>query len=64
MFSDCFAMIFGRGFGKHKLFVPLSPRKTWEGLIGGIIMGSFILFYFIFYFLFRHNSIFFFTLLG
>lgn len=35
--SDTFAYLAGRSFGKHKLFLSVSPKKTWEGFIGGII---------------------------
>jgi phosphatidate cytidylyltransferase len=35
--SDTFAYLTGRSFGKHKLFPSVSPKKTWEGFIGGII---------------------------
>lgn len=34
--SDVFAYCAGMLFGKHKAFPVLSPKKTWEGCIGGI----------------------------
>lgn len=36
--NDVFAYIFGISFGKHKLFERISPKKSWEGFIGGTIM--------------------------
>lgn len=33
--SDTGAYVFGSLFGKHKLFERISPKKTWEGSIGG-----------------------------
>ncbi len=35
--SDVGAFFTGRSLGRHKLFPRLSPKKTWEGLIGGIL---------------------------
>jgi phosphatidate cytidylyltransferase len=34
----CFGMMFGRK-GKHKLFERISPKKSWEGFFGGIIVS-------------------------
>jgi phosphatidate cytidylyltransferase len=35
--SDTMAYVCGRLFGRHKLFERISPKKTWEGFIGGLI---------------------------
>ena len=35
--SDGFALFFGRAFGKHKLCPVVSPKKTVEGAIGGVL---------------------------
>ena len=35
--NDTFAYVCGRLFGKHKLFERISPNKTWEGFIGGLL---------------------------
>ena len=35
--NDTFAYLTGRAIGKHKLFERISPKKTWEGTMGGII---------------------------
>lgn len=36
--SDTFAYLSGRAFGKRKLFESVSPKKTWEGFIGGAVL--------------------------
>jgi phosphatidate cytidylyltransferase len=33
--NDTMAYLVGRRFGKHPLFLRISPKKTWEGSIGG-----------------------------
>ncbi len=48
--NDSFAYLFGRFFGKHKLFERISPKKTWEGFFGG--MAGAVLFAYIVYLLF------------
>lgn len=35
--GDTMAYVCGRLFGKHKLFERISPKKTWEGFIGGLV---------------------------
>jgi len=55
--NDTFAYIAGVLLGKHKLAPSISPKKSWEGLIGGsiasIVGGSLI-----FHYLFEVNWIF------
>jgi phosphatidate cytidylyltransferase len=36
--NDTFAYLSGRLFGRTKLFERISPKKTWEGTIGGVVM--------------------------
>lgn len=36
--SDSFAYFSGRMFGKHKMAPKISPKKTWEGFAGGVIL--------------------------
>lgn len=35
--NDSFAYLFGIALGRHKLFPSISPKKSWEGYIGGIL---------------------------
>lgn len=47
--NDTFAYLTGMWLGKHKLFERISPKKTWEGCIGGVvsvIIASVIIVYF------------------
>lgn len=38
--ADAGAFLFGRKFGRHRMAPLVSPNKTWEGYIGGIITGT------------------------
>ncbi|MGG7036868.1 MAG: phosphatidate cytidylyltransferase [Flavobacterium sp.] len=37
--NDTFAYLVGRAIGKHKLFEKVSPKKTIEGFMGGVIFS-------------------------
>ncbi|MCD9854248.1 phosphatidate cytidylyltransferase [Epilithonimonas sp. JDS] len=36
--SDTFAYLTGKFFGKHKMAPRISPKKTWEGFAGGVVL--------------------------
>ncbi|MEZ4994246.1 MAG: phosphatidate cytidylyltransferase [Saprospiraceae bacterium] len=42
--NDTGAYLVGSQFGKHRLFERISPKKTWEGTIGGIVITLIIAF--------------------
>lgn len=39
--NDTFAYLIGKTFGKHRLFERISPKKSWEGSIGGALASIF-----------------------
>lgn len=39
-FNDVAQYICGKLFGKHKIIPAISPKKTWEGFVGGIIITT------------------------
>ena len=42
IFTDTFAYFTGYFIGRNKMCKSVSPNKTWEGFIGGLVMGTFI----------------------
>ncbi|MDD6275855.1 MAG: phosphatidate cytidylyltransferase [Clostridia bacterium] len=48
--TDTFAYFSGVAFGKHKMTPVISPKKTWEGAVGGVLLtaAANIALYFIF----------------
>lgn len=42
--TDIGAYFIGVFFGKHKMNPRISPKKTWEGFVGGIVISSFFSF--------------------
>ncbi len=40
--SDTVAYFVGRAWGRHKIRPRLSPQKSWEGLLGGIVAAAIV----------------------
>ena len=41
-FTDIGAYVIGCSFGRHKLIPRISPGKSWEGVAGGILVGTLV----------------------
>lgn len=39
-FADGGAYFIGKGIGRHHMTPRLSPKKTWEGYLGGVLVGT------------------------
>ena len=39
-FSDVGAYVIGASFGRHKMSPTISPQKTWEGAVGGLLSSA------------------------
>jgi len=44
--NDSFAYLVGSTFGKHRLFERISPKKSWEGFIGGAVASMVVAYVF------------------
>ena len=45
--NDTGAFYFGKLFGKHKLYPSISPNKTWEGALGGLLSSLIVSLFFL-----------------
>ena len=54
--SDTGAYVIGSLFGKHKLFERISPKKSWEGFLGGLFFAVVASFFFPYIFPAHLNS--------
>lgn len=50
VFTDTFALVFGMLLGKHKMAPIVSPKKTWEGAIGGTLVATVVSFIILFFY--------------
>ena len=42
VFNDFAQYVWGKSLGRHKIIPKVSPNKTWEGFVGGVITTSVI----------------------
>ncbi|MFN3603462.1 MAG: phosphatidate cytidylyltransferase [Leptonema sp. (in: bacteria)] len=47
----------GRWFGKHNAGLKVSPKKTWEGYISGIIFANIVNFIFLYFWIYFHPNL-------
>lgn len=62
--SDTGAYLIGSTMGKHKLIPKISPNKTVEGAVGGVLMGGILSFVFAYFFVDYEISTFFILLIS
>lgn len=55
--TDVGAYFAGRWFGKHNAGLKVSPKKTWEGYIGGVIFANLFNIGFIYFWLYFHPDL-------
>jgi phosphatidate cytidylyltransferase len=44
--NDSFAYLIGSTFGRHRLMERISPKKSWEGFFGGLIVSAAVAWFF------------------
>ena len=60
--NNSFAYLIGKKIGKNPLFKSISPKKTWEGFLGGLIFSALVAI--IFYLYKSYFSLFFYIFIG
>jgi phosphatidate cytidylyltransferase len=48
--NDTFAYLTGMWIGKHRMFERISPKKSWEGFAGGLLMALIVAYIFYYFF--------------
>jgi len=44
-FNDVLQFIWGKAIGRHKIIPKVSPNKTWEGFLGGLVSTTILAYY-------------------